>query len=72
LIVGTEKPTNGAGKPLKRYDIMKKLTLTLAAVALAFSAATAMAMGGQADRYNERGYQSPPMEQPAITQIITG
>jgi len=51
---------------------MKKLTLTLAAVALAFSAATAMAMGGQADRYNERGYQSPPMEQPAITQVITG
>ncbi len=51
---------------------MKKLTFTIAAIALAFSATTALAMGGQADRYNERGYQSTPVEQPATTRIITG
>lgn len=32
---------------------MKKLTLILAAIALSFSASTALAMNGQADRYNE-------------------
>jgi hypothetical protein len=32
---------------------MKKLTLILAAVALSFSATTALAMNGQADRYND-------------------
>jgi hypothetical protein len=32
---------------------MKKLTLILAAFALSFSATTALAMNGQADRYNE-------------------
>jgi len=32
---------------------MNKLTLILAAIALSFSATTAIAMNGQADRYNE-------------------
>lgn len=32
---------------------MKKLTLILAAIALSFSATFAVAMNGQADRYNE-------------------
>ncbi|WP_417543444.1 hypothetical protein [Marinobacter sp.] len=32
---------------------MRKLTLILAAIALSFSASTALAMNGQADRYNE-------------------
>ncbi len=32
---------------------MKKLTLIFAAIALSFSATTALAMNGQADRYNE-------------------
>ncbi|MDO6441915.1 MULTISPECIES: hypothetical protein [unclassified Marinobacter] len=32
---------------------MKKLTLIFAVIALSFSASTALAMNGQADRYNE-------------------
>lgn len=32
---------------------MKKLTLIFAAIALSFSATTALAMNGQADRINE-------------------
>lgn len=32
---------------------MKELTLILAAIALSLSASTAVAMNGQADRYNE-------------------
>ncbi len=32
---------------------MKKLTLIAAAIALSFSAATALAMNGQADRHHE-------------------
>lgn len=32
---------------------MKKITLILASVVLALSAATALAMGGHADRFNE-------------------
>lgn len=52
---------------LKRYDIIKKLTFTIAAIALAFSAGH----GSQADRHNERGYQSTPVEQSAVTRTIT-
>ena len=33
---------------------MKKLTLISAAIALCFSAATALAMNGQADRHHEK------------------
>jgi len=41
---------------------MRKLTLILAAISLSFSASTALAMNGQADRYNEA--KSFPMTTP--------
>ncbi|MCL7942626.1 hypothetical protein [Marinobacter sp. ATCH36] len=47
---------------------MKKLTLIFAAMALSFSASTALAMNGQADRINEaRSYPDKTVEK--VTEV---
>jgi hypothetical protein len=53
-----------------RYQTMKKLTLILAAIALSFSASTALAMNGQADRVNEaRSYPDKTVEKVAVVKV---
>lgn len=48
---------------------MKKLTLIFAAMALSFSATTALAMNGQADRVNEaRSYPDKTVEK--VAQVV--
>lgn len=52
---------------------MKELTLILAAIALFFSASTAVAMNGQADRYNEeRTYPHKIVEKGSDAKDVTG
>jgi hypothetical protein len=49
---------------------MKKLTLIFAAIALSFSASTALAMNGQADRINEaRTFPDKTVEKVADVKV---
>ncbi|WP_170005786.1 hypothetical protein [Marinobacter guineae] len=49
---------------------MRKLTLIFAAIALSFSATTALAMNGQADRYHEaQSYPGKAVEQIADVKV---
>lgn len=49
---------------------MRKLTLILAAIAFSFSAATTLAMNGQADRVNEaRSYPDKTVDKVAAIKV---
>ncbi|ERS86571.1 hypothetical protein Q667_16140 [Marinobacter sp. C1S70] len=53
-----------------RYQNMKTLTLIVATIALSLSATSALAMNGQANRFNEaRSFPDKTIEHPADVKV---